>query len=474
MLSLNPYPEYAAAHLPWTEILPSHWRLERAKWLFQRMQRPVRPEDAVVTCFRDGTVTLRKNRRIEGFTESLKEIGYQGVRRGDLVIHAMDAFAGAIGVSDSDGKSTPVYSVCAPRLELNVHYYANVVREMSRSQWIVALAKGIRERSTDFRYEAFANEWLPFPPLEEQDSISSFVHGVDIRIKRLIRAKRRVIELLNEQKQALIHRAVTRGLDPNVRLKPSGVGWLGEIPERWGVWQIGHFSRVGNGSTPSRSKPAYWTESGYPWLNSSTVNSAEIRSSDQFVTDLALKECHLPRVSPGSVLVAITGQGKTRGMTSVLRIEATINQHLAFIAPDYRVVTTKYLQLTLTGAYRALRAISDDAGSTKGALTCGDIKHFRIGLPPTFEQNLIVDHVQGETRETEKVIAQTIREIELLREYRTRLIADVVTGKLDVRGVVLSDVEEDGAIGAEIDVADIDTEDAEADLDDAEVSEVEA
>ena len=129
--------------VPWAGKVPDRWRTVRAKWLFAKMDRPVRPGDEVVTCFRDGTVTLRKNRRELGYTESLKEIGYQGVRRGDLVIHAMDAFAGACGVSDSDGKSTPVYSVCAPRDDTaNSHYYAFCVREMARSRWIASFGQG--------------------------------------------------------------------------------------------------------------------------------------------------------------------------------------------------------------------------------------------------------------------------------------------------------------------------------------------
>ena len=106
-MDLTPYPAMKDSGVEWLEDVPEHWKKERAKWLFRKMEQPVRQSDEVVTCFRDGVVTLRKNRRVRGFTESLKEIGYQGVRRGDLVIHAMDAFAGAIGVSDSDGKSTP-------------------------------------------------------------------------------------------------------------------------------------------------------------------------------------------------------------------------------------------------------------------------------------------------------------------------------------------------------------------------------
>src|ERR1700747_1544563 len=108
--SLKPYPATRDSDIPWLGEIPSHWSIGRAKWLFQKMDRAPRDSDEVVTCFRDGIVTLRKNRRVRGFTESIKEIGYQGIRKGDLVIHAMDAFAGAVGVSDSDGKGSPVYS----------------------------------------------------------------------------------------------------------------------------------------------------------------------------------------------------------------------------------------------------------------------------------------------------------------------------------------------------------------------------
>ena len=119
-----PYPAYKSTNLPWLPNIPKHWDVVRAKNLFTRMNRPVSADDEVITCFRDGEVTLRKKRRLEGFTESLKEIGYQGIRPGDLVIHQMDAFAGAIGVSDSKGKGTPVYICLQPKGNISNWYYA--------------------------------------------------------------------------------------------------------------------------------------------------------------------------------------------------------------------------------------------------------------------------------------------------------------------------------------------------------------
>ena len=166
---MSGYENYTLSPVPWIKQMPEHWGLVRGKNLYQKMQRPTSDTDEVVTCFRDGTVTLRKNRRTTGFTESLKEIGYQGIRKGDLVIHVMDAFAGSIGVSDSDGKGTPVYSVCQAKGNSNNQYYALLLREMARSGYIQSLYRGIRERSSDFRFEVFAAQFYPVPPREEQD-----------------------------------------------------------------------------------------------------------------------------------------------------------------------------------------------------------------------------------------------------------------------------------------------------------------
>jgi type I restriction enzyme S subunit len=261
-----------------------------------------------------------------------------------------------------------------------------------------------------------------------------FLDHADRRIRRYVRAKQKLIRLLEEQKRAIVHRAATHGLDPLVRLKPSGLVWLGQVPEHWDVRQIGHLAIVGNGSTPSRSNVAYWAGGTHPWLNSSSVNEGPITAAKQFVTDKALRECHLPRVLPGSVLVAITGQGKTRGTAAVLRVEATINQHLAYITPRrHGKIDPEFLRAFLIAGYQELRRMSDDAGGTKGALTCEDIRHFRVALPPIEEQERIVNWTRDVNAKREATIQSTAREIALLREYSARLISDVATGKLDVR-----------------------------------------
>ena len=157
------YPAYKDSGVEWLGEVPDHWESRRLKFLFSLQKRPVVDGDGIVTCFRDGAVTLRSNRRTDGFTNAEKEIGYQGIRKGDLVIHAMDAFAGAIGVSDSDGKSSPVYSACTPNEGVSAYYYARLLRHMALAGFVSSLAKGIRERSTDFRWSDASEIYLPFP-----------------------------------------------------------------------------------------------------------------------------------------------------------------------------------------------------------------------------------------------------------------------------------------------------------------------
>ena len=205
----NHHTKLKQSGISWIGEIPEHWEVKRAKNMFIRMGREVREEDEVITCFRDGQVTLRKNRRIDGFTESLKEIGYQGIRRGDLVIHQMDAFAGSIGVSDSDGKGTPVYICLQPKGDCSNNYYAYLLREMARTGFIKSLYRGIRERSSDFRYETFAKLFLPIPPLSEQRAIVSYIEAQTANIDKLIDAYQQQVERIKEYKQRLISDAVT-------------------------------------------------------------------------------------------------------------------------------------------------------------------------------------------------------------------------------------------------------------------------
>ncbi|MES2177958.1 MAG: restriction endonuclease subunit S [Gemmatimonadota bacterium] len=363
-------------------------------------------------------------------------IGYKRLSPGEIVMNRMRAAAGLFAVAKSSGLVSPDYATFRSSPKLNAHYAVALFKTTSMMSVFRLESRGLGTGESGFLRlysDRFGMLPIPIPPVEEQAAIVQFLDWASGRLEGAIRAKRKVIALLGEQKQAIIHRAVTRGLDSSLILKPTGVPWLGDIPANWETWRLGRSARIGNGSTPSRGRPAYWNGGTYPWLNSSQVNRGFIDSADQFVTAEALRECHLPRVPVGSVLVAITGQGKTRGTSALLGMEATINQHIAFVTPRPSLLLPHFLHLSLTAAYGELRAMSEDSGSTKGAITCEGLKRFTVAVPPLAEQATLIDRIETETKALNTTMSRLETETGLLREYRARLIADVVTGKLDVR-----------------------------------------
>ena len=270
------------------------------------------------------------------------------------------------------------------------------------------------------------------PPPNVQRAIADFLDCETATIDELIAAKERLLDLLAEKRRTLITQAVTHGLNPNVPLKDSGVEWLREIPEHWMVAKIKHLAQVGNGSTPYRDSKRYWRNGTFPWLTSSVVNDDIVGEPTEFVTETALRKCHLPIVRPDSVLVAITGQGKTRGKATLLPYQATINQHIAFISPQADQLQSGFLQLYLSSVYTILRMLSEAMGSTKGALTCEQLGEFFIPLPPLQEQSQIISAISEMKAHIDSLTKAAKETIQLLQERRVALITEAVTGKLHI------------------------------------------
>ena len=204
---LNPDAEMKDSEIQWIGKMPSHWNCIRGKYILNYLQKPVREDDSVITCFRDGEVTLRSNRREDGFTMADKEIGYQGIDVGDLVVHGMDGFAGAIGISDSRGKASPVLNVLDTGMDKKfVMYY---LRSMAYSDVFVALATGIRVRSCDLRWNKLAELFYPVPPKNEQQQISKYIDDTLLKTNDVIKQKKEQLTTLDEYKKSLIYEYVT-------------------------------------------------------------------------------------------------------------------------------------------------------------------------------------------------------------------------------------------------------------------------
>lgn len=437
---MKPYESYKETEIPWLKEIPMLWDVYRAKNIYRKENRPALENDEVVTCFRDGQVTLRKNRRTTGFTESIKEIGYQHIEKGDLVIHVMDAFAGAVGVSDSTGKGTPVYSVCTPKGDVNNFYFAYIVKEMAKTGFIQSLYRGIRERSSDFRFEVFSAQNLPVPPRSEQDQIVRYLDWMLSKINKLIKAKKKQIDLLNEQKQAIINKAVTKGLDDNVAMKDSGIEFLDDIPASWVV------------------KPLkLYTTSNDEALNGSISEDYELDYIDISSVGfgyLKLEPVHYKFGDAPSRARRIVREGDTIISTvrTYLKSMCYINSNLAgkIVSTGFSVLRPKttvfpeVLSFALCCDYFVNSVSKNSIGVSYPAISDKKLISLKIALPPTIgEQIEIYNYVQEKTANITKTIGNVQQEIDLITEYKISLISSVVTGKVDVRDMEIPDFEVD-------------------------------
>lgn len=204
---LNPDVETKDSGIEWIGMIPEHWAVDKGKYFLRYLQKPVKETDDVITCFRDGEVTLRTNRREDGFTISLKEIGYQGIDVGDLVVHGMDGFAGAIGISDSRGKSSPVLNVLDA--DHNKRYLMYYLRNMAYNGVFIAIATGIRVRTCDTGWNKLRELPYTLPPKNEQDEIADFIDTKCAEVDAVITDKKAQLETLAEYKKSLIYEYVT-------------------------------------------------------------------------------------------------------------------------------------------------------------------------------------------------------------------------------------------------------------------------
>lgn len=302
-------------------------------------------------------------------------------------------------------------------------YFRNQIRIMSTtSTGLANLSRG-----------QIGETLVPHPPLTVQAQIADHLDHETAEIDAAISDQIALIGLLEERKRVQKYRLAT-GQTLATSRGAEVVQFWGELPLDWSLQKLQWHFDIGNGSTPSTSTARFWDQDGFPWLNSSVVNQPSVVHPSRRVSHTALEELHLPIVPPGSLLMGITGQGKTRGMVTALDIEATINQHLAYLAPrsPQSPISVEYLRLALDVAYPELRQLSDGNGGTKGALTCHMLQQFRIPVPPKDLQAVLVTEARRETAATTQAVADAESFIALARERRAALITAAVTGQIDL------------------------------------------
>lgn len=434
-MSFPKYPKYKDSCISWVGEIPNHWNTTRLKNIFELMKREPNEGDEIVTAFRDGQVTLRSNRRIDGYTNAIHEHGYQRVLPEDLVIHAMDAFAGAIGVSDATGKSTPVYSVCRQRKsDTNVHYFGRLLRHMALSGFINSLSKGIRERSTEFRWNEASNVEVPLPPLPEQRAIATFLDRETAKIDALVAEQQRLIELLQEKRQAVISHAVTKGLNPHAPMKDSGIEWLGMVPEHWEVVLLKRIATVNTGVAKGKDLAGQQTIN-VPYLRVANVQDGYVSLDEVTTIDIQPHELDRYRLHTGDVLMNEGGDYDKlgRGCVWESQIEPCITQNHVFAVRPHSV-DPWWLNSITSSEYAQFYFMSHSKQSTNlASISSTNLMNLPVVLPGTVEQQEILSFVRCAVQKFDSLITQAQRAIDLLQERRTALISAAVTGKIDVR-----------------------------------------
>ena len=436
LMELNPYPEYKDSGVMWLGKVPTHWAVIPNRGAFIEVNDQNHPHEEMLSVTISRGVIKQSTLLDDSSTKDGSRIdrsSYKLIKPGDIAYNKMRAWQGAIGVSIYRGIISPAYVVERPREGNNPDFLHYLLRTPAFAKEAERNSYGIASDMWSLRPEHFKTIRSCLPPPEEQAAIVRYLDDAGQRIRAYVSAKERLIALLEEERQAVIHQAVTRGLDPNVKLKPSGVEWLGEVPEHWEVVQlgrIGSFSK-GSGGTKDDEVPK-----GIPCIRYGdlyTTHKFFIDHTKSFIPEEKLNQ--YTSIKKGDVLFPASGETiEEIGKSAVNLLDAPV-----YCGGDLIIFRPSLTMDPKFSGYVLDTPISQDQKSRMGRgvsimhIYSNQLKYLWLGLPPTEEQTATAEHIDKATTEIDAAIDRAHRQINLMEEYRTRLIADVVTGKLDVR-----------------------------------------
>ncbi|AAU90501.1 conserved hypothetical protein [Methylococcus capsulatus str. Bath] len=434
------YPNYQPTRSRWVPRVPEHWSLLRAKNFLREI------DDRSKT----GEETLLSMRMQRGLVPhndvSVKRIapenliGYKKVQPNELVLNRMQAGNAMFFRSRQSGLVSPDYAVFRLLRDDNPEYLGHLFRSWPMRGLFRSESKGLGTGTSGFLRlysDRFASLEIPLPPRPEQDQIVAYLRAQDAHIARYILAKRELIKLLTEQKLTIIDHAVTRGLDPNVRLKPSGIQWLGEVPEHWEVASIKHIADVRFSGVDKHSND---DETPVRLCNYTDVYKNERITADMDLMRATATAAEIARLTLKAGDVILTKDSET---PDDIGVPAWVPEdlpgvvcayHLGLLRPVPQRVLGEFLFRSIGSTRTAQQFHVLATGVTRFALGKHDVKNAIIALPPVEEQQAICRWIVEECQPLDEAIARAEEEIQLIREYRDRLIADVVTGQIDVRG----------------------------------------
>lgn len=426
------YPSYRDSGLPWAPKIPEGWQVLRNGRLFSHRVETGFPDLPILEVSLRTGVRVRDMENLKRKQVMSQKEKYKRAAKGDIAYNMMRMWQGAVGVAPVDGLVSPAYVVVKPYPEANSAYFSYLFRTSAYMREVNKFSRGIVADRNRLYWESFKQMPSLVPPRPEQDQIVAYLRAQDAHIARYILAKRELIKLLTEQKLTIIDHAVTRGLDPNVRLKPTGIEWLGEVPEHWEVQRLKNVANVVLGKMLTTEAKA-GDGDFKPYLRSTNVQWIKPDVRDVKEMWVAKAEMAQLRVRKGDLLVSEGGEVGRACMWNDELPECYIQNSVHRVAAKPMMLPEfLFHQFFAYGKRDRFNAIVNRVSIAH--LTREKLVTIPFTVPPVEEQQAICRWITDECQPLDGAIARAEEEIKLIREYRDRLIADVVTGQIDVRG----------------------------------------
>ena len=467
--ALKPFQSLRQESLPWVGQVPAHWEIRPAFGVYgTKSVKNVGMRESTVLSLSYGQIKIRPPENLHGLVPESFET-YQIVDPKDIIVRTTDLqndrTSLRVGISPYRGIITSAYMCLQARPGVDPYYAHLLLHAYDLLKVLYAYGSGLRQ-NLDFSH--IKRLPLALPPPDEQRAIVCFVDHADRKIRKYIRAKQKLIKLLEEHKRAIIHQAVTGGLDPNVKRKPSGIEWLGDVPEHW---EVRAFTRCATERADYRGATPTKTESGIFLVTAKNIRKGWIdyETSKEYVSEFDYPKI-MRRGLPKRGDLLFTTEAPLGHAALVDREDVALAQRVIRFRLEPRILHPNFALCSVLSPYFQQQLLRRGTGSTALGIKASKLPQLRILCPPLPEQEQILARIARDTGPLEAAADKANSEIELLRELRTRLIADVVTGKLDVREPAAK-LQDEPAEGVETDELDTDEVDGE-DMDESEVEEI--
>jgi len=424
------YPSYRASGLPWAPQLPEGWQVQRNGRLFGHRVETGFPDLPILEVSLHTGVRVRDMENLKRKQVMSQKEKYKRALKGDIAYNMMRMWQGAVGPAPVDGLVSPAYVVVKPYPEANSEYFCYLFRTAAYMQEVNKFSRGIVADRNRLYWESFKQMPSLVPPLPEQHQIVAYLRAQDAHTARFIKAKRDLIALLTEQKLRIIDHAVTRGLDASVRLKSSGIEWLGDVPEHWEVKPLKRWIRLNASALGEKTDPDF----EFRYVDISSVKTGRLVKE--------LERIHFATAPSRARRILRRGDTIISTVRTYLKAVWYVNEDaddliastgFAVLSPGSGV-EPEYLGYVIQSSAFVNRVTANSIGIAYPAIAETVLGRFLVAMPSSVtEQQAIVDHIKSESKPLDTAIEQAMNEIKLIREYRDRLIADTVTGEVDVR-----------------------------------------